>query len=133
MLTESPTTPSRITTRRGGSVSTGVGFTAGTMGVGITAAMFVVVGSVPGVTGIVGGRVLVVVAGGGTTTIGAAIGLGTSRWDATKPKAFVGASISVQSPLLPMGFTLSPLASVPMTLKFSPAPLRMFNFAGTTL
>src|SRR5262245_56469329 len=93
---------------------------AGTTGVSVGGTTGVVSGTVTGVVGVSVGVVAagsvggVVVFGVAATTAGA--GSCFKYWAAIKAKASLGASISIQSPLALISFTLSPRLSVPKTL-----------------
>src|ERR1700729_2822746 len=121
MLTVPPTMPSRCTMRLGGGSSAGggngvgiSGVTTGTGGVGVAGGVSTVV-----VGGAAMGGAFSTIVGVGTTGGGVAGSVGAlcvRNCAATKPKAFVGASISVHSPLVVTVLTASPFTNVPMTL-----------------
>src|SRR5581483_8586646 len=102
-------------TAGGGSGAGMVGVTTGV--VGGVGSLVVVVGFPPAGTA-TGVPLSTTVATGGTTgSVGVVpASFRASRWAATKANAFVGASISAQSPLTLRAFTASPLCNMPTTL-----------------
>src|ERR1035437_9202176 len=128
MLVMPRTSPSRCTIRggggsvtsgsaAGGGVGAGVGITAGgSVGAGTTGA------SVGGGATVGAAATVVAIgvgsggAGGGGVGAGASAGPCFRYCAATNANALVGASISVQSPLVVIGFTASPRFKRPITL-----------------